>query len=60
MAIRMMQKVTIDCDACKKPMGKMRTSRQVLEIFEQELKYTEVRCNECAEKDIPEDLRADK
>lgn len=52
MAIRCMVKGEIKCDACQEVLAEIKTSKDCLDILEQEQKYTEIRCQKCREKPL--------
>lgn len=47
-----MQNAEIRCDACDKVVAKMRTSSHFLQVVEEESDFNEIRCLDCAEKEI--------
>lgn len=52
MAIRLIKKGEIECDACHKQFGTILTSNQVFFVIESEQRFTQVRCMGCSEKPI--------
>lgn len=44
MAIRSIKKATLTCDDCGKELAILHTTSQALAVFEEDTRYTEVRC----------------
>ena len=56
MAIRMLGKGEIKCDACGKQIATLKTTANFLKMAEEEARWTEIRCIDCSENPIPESL----
>lgn len=52
MAIKMIKKGDIDCDICGIHVATIVTTSEVINSFEKDEKYTEIRCTGCVEKPI--------
>ena len=55
MAIRIIKRGTIECDDCKKLLASIRMSEQLLKVFLEEQRFTDIFCNTCTEKRDAED-----